>query len=539
MAEATALYEKENGKAIKMVSDYKTNVAALEKAIAALEKGLEPSSASFLQSGTAEFLRKFASSDSPVVSDEIRESLTAFLGEGSSNQEDSEAPPTSEVIGMLKQMKDTMEADLKEMETALAKNTAEYQALKATKDQQIEGLEASLRELTDQLGELMVRLVQVKGLIDQITGGAYLAEKKLLDHMIEACKNGQHVCDTAKRLRAEEATALSQAISLLDSEESFDLLNKATDHMSLLQVEVNEEHLLKLAHSALNSDRKGNRDYRLDAICLAMTGKKVDMSKVIAMIDKLVAVLKQEETDELEKKEYCITSLGQAAFQKRFLDKKIDPIKAKIEEVGNTVKGLTDQITALTQSITELDQTVEDDGVNRKKDSAQYTAELASDKAALDLLKVAKQRLTSFYNFLQGKTENFKPQSAGAVLDMIDKIIHSIEMHMEANSADEKAAQKDYEEALADAAASRTSKVEMVEKLTSQRAEADSLLQEHTENYAQYHEQEKLIKGTILALHKECDFLVKNYDIRVKARASEIAALRNSKAVLSGAISVD
>lgn len=39
----------------------------------------------------------------------------------------------------------------------------------------------------------------------------------------------------------------------------------------------------------------------------------------------------------------------------------------------------------------------------------------------------------------------------------------------------------------------------------------------------------------IHSLHAECDWLVKYFDVRKEARASEIDALGNAKAVLSGA----
>merc|ERR1719502_23715 len=42
---------------------------------------------------------------------------------------------------------------------------------------------------------------------------------------------------------------------------------------------------------------------------------------------------------------------------------------------------------------------------------------------------------------------------------------------------------------------------------------------------------EKFLSG----LHSECDWLVQNFDLRKEARASEVDALKQAKAVLSGA----
>lgn len=36
-------------------------------------------------------------------------------------------------------------------------------------------------------------------------------------------------------------------------------------------------------------------------------------------------------------------------------------------------------------------------------------------------------------------------------------------------------------------------------------------------------------------VHKECDYLLKNFDIRQKARGEEIEALQQAKSILNGA----
>merc|ERR1719321_2045512 len=42
-------------------------------------------------------------------------------------------------------------------------------------------------------------------------------------------------------------------------------------------------------------------------------------------------------------------------------------------------------------------------------------------------------------------------------------------------------------------------------------------------------------KEYLQQLHKECDWLLQNYDLRKTARAEEVDALKKAKAVLSGA----
>merc|ERR1719276_435748 len=80
MAEATSLREKEAASYNAEATELKTNIAAMNKALAAVEKGM---AGQFLQTDEASILKKLAlSSDSMLEAD--REELTSFL----SGQED-------------------------------------------------------------------------------------------------------------------------------------------------------------------------------------------------------------------------------------------------------------------------------------------------------------------------------------------------------------------------------------------------------------------------------------------------------------------
>jgi len=86
----------------------KTNIAAIGKAVAALEKG---AGGSFLQTEAASVLKNLVENDSKLV-DVDREDLTAFLSGGTNN---GYAPQSGAITGILKQMGDTMTATLKDI----------------------------------------------------------------------------------------------------------------------------------------------------------------------------------------------------------------------------------------------------------------------------------------------------------------------------------------------------------------------------------------------------------------------------------------
>merc|ERR1719190_151748 len=81
------------------------NLAALEKAIAAVETGV---AGSFLQTNAANMLKQFAMEKADIP-DAARQELLAFL---SGTQDQGYVPQSGEIVGILKTMHDEMTAGL-------------------------------------------------------------------------------------------------------------------------------------------------------------------------------------------------------------------------------------------------------------------------------------------------------------------------------------------------------------------------------------------------------------------------------------------
>merc|ERR1719471_1106022 len=96
MAEAEAIREKEAGAFAKEKSESETNIAAIDKAVVSLEKGM---GGSFLQTSTAALLRKLVLTLD--MGDADLQDITSFL---SGKQTSSYAPQSGSITGILKQM---------------------------------------------------------------------------------------------------------------------------------------------------------------------------------------------------------------------------------------------------------------------------------------------------------------------------------------------------------------------------------------------------------------------------------------------------
>merc|ERR1719230_1870542 len=100
------------------------------------------------------------------------------------------------------------------------------------------------------------------------------------------------------------------------------------------------------------------KDYRMDAILLALRGKTVDFSKVIEMIDNMVSLLGKEQGDDDAKLEQCKTDLDLAEDKKKELDRSISLLEKRIEDDKASIATLTEEIEALVDGIKALDKEV-------------------------------------------------------------------------------------------------------------------------------------------------------------------------------------
>merc|ERR1719182_1004804 len=149
VAKATALREKEAAAYAKTSGDYKTNIAAMKKATAAISKGM--GGAAFLQSSAASVVKQL--SITMDISSIDRDMITAFLTQGQGN---GYAPASGQIVGILKQMTDTMEKDLADATATEEAAIKDYNGLMAAKTKEINALTKEVETKTAQIGELGV-----------------------------------------------------------------------------------------------------------------------------------------------------------------------------------------------------------------------------------------------------------------------------------------------------------------------------------------------------------------------------------------------
>jgi len=564
MKKATAVRDKEAAEFAKMKAEADSNMIATAKAIAALEKGV---GAGFLQTRAAQDLRTFIMNKADVADDD-RQVLVSFLSANSAEA----SPGTDAIIGMLKQMEATMKSVLsdgvKDEEAAIKS----YDELMESKGQEVEALTASIDEKMKLVGELGVDIIEMKEDLTD-TEDQLVKDKDFLKNLDASCATKTKEWEERSKTRAEELTALSETIKILNDDDALDLFKKTLPSGSSSFVQLQQTRGM-LRDRALGVVRRAwsvsDRHHRpgLDFLVLALTGKKAlnqgMFDKVIRMCDDLVAELRQEQQDDIDKKEYCETQFDLADDKKKALERAEKDAENAIAKAKEAIETLTDEIKALEKGIKELDESVVEATEQRKEENQEFKQLMAADTKAKEILKFAKKRLNKFYNptlaLAQGRKASFaevgvhafdkappgpppdtwdayakKSDESTNVVAMIDVLIADLDKEMTEAKAEEKNGQEDYETMMAESAAKRTEDSKALGNKMSAKADAEKSLSEQSDVKKDTTKELWATLKYIDSLHQECDWLLKFFDVRKTARTGEIDALIKAKEVLSGA----
>jgi len=576
MAEATSLREKEKAAFDKSTGETKTNLAALNKAVTAIEKGM----GGFLQTNAAATLKRLVSKLD--MQDADRQDMMAFLS-GSTEY----APASGEIVGILKQMGDEMSADLADATATEKAAVASFEELMAAKKKEVNALSKMIEEKLERSGALAVQIQEMKNDLGDSAEGLE-EDKKFLADLDKNCAEKTKLYEENVKYRTQELLALADTIKVLNDDDALELFKKTLPgSASFLQVQVSTSQLRSQALSMINSLRHGRQSPRLDFIALSLSGKKIGFDKVIKMIDDLVVELKKDQTDDDAKKEYCAAEFDSSDDKKKVLEKSIADLETAIADSQEGIATTTEEIAALEASIKALDKAVAEATEQRKEENEEYTATMASNAAAKELLEFAKNRLNKFYNpklykppakkelseeeqatlaaggtlaptmapggiagtgigLVQTATapppppESFdayskKSEESNGIISMMDLLIKDLDKEITEAELTEKDAQEDYEVFMKDSADKRAQDSKTLTDKEGALAALKSDLEEQKGSLASTTKELAATNQYIHTLHLECDWLIKYYDMRKEARANEIDALGKAKAVLNGA----
>jgi len=570
--EATVLREKEAAAFAAEKADSETNIAAMAKAIPALEKGM--GGAALLQMPNGNRLKKLVDSY-PNMDAADRREAQAFLEDSSESTGASD-----QIVGILKAMKDDMEAELKEAIADEEKAVAGYGDLKASKEKEIEMATEAIETKMGRAGELAVSVVQSKDALEDANEEA-ADTTKFLATLEKDCATKEAEMAERTKMRTMEITAISEAIGILNDDDALDVFKKSlpssfVQTVGFLQKADAKASSAKKAQALLAGIAGKANDVHLNLMLYTMNSKLKLKSgafeEVKKMIDDMVVLLGKQQKEDEKQKAYCEDEFEKAADEEAATKTKLAQTDATLAEMTDTIGTLMEEISGLTASIAALDKEVADATEQRKEEHVAYVAQMQMNEAAMGLVEKAKNRMQKFYNptlykappktentmeekiieagtFVQLRRSDVAPppapempsgpvqknaKSAG-VIGMMDTIISDLGSDMKDMEYEEKTAQKDYAELMADSQETRAGDTKALTGKTTTKAEVEASLMTTKEIRSATATDLKQVGTVIQDLHAACDFIMQNFDLRKEARTNEIEGLKNAKAVLSGA----
>lgn len=353
-----------------------------------------------------------------------------------------------------------------------------------------------------------------------------------------------------QKTRSDEMEAVSKALAVLSGDDAHDLFTR-TFNPSLVQSEskMHSERreqaskLLSMAASKWHSPRLSNLAYRV----------KLDaFTRVKKAIDDMVAELLKEKEDEIKHKDFCVDEFNTNLLQTEKKTREKKDLIAEIEALAMHIKELTEAIATLKSEIAEMQVQLKRAGEDREKQNKEFQSTVADQRATQKLLKAALTVMEDFYGQQKaaaslaqqepagpppppGFEEYNKNAASGGVMGMMQQIITDAK-NMEAEAIrSEEDAQKAYEDFVKDTNNSIETKSKDIVNKSEAKAKAENeKVEAEKAKRAVLLELEQLANYNA-ELHESCDFVMKNFDLRQAARDEEVEALRQAKAILSGA----
>jgi chromosome segregation ATPase len=274
-------------------------------------------------------------------------------------------------------------------------------------------------------------------------------------------------------------------------------------------------------------------------------------TRVKKAIDDMVAQLLQEKADEIKHKDFCTDELNTNQLQTEKKEREKQDLIAKVEDLEMTIDGLTKAIEGLKSEIAEMQVQLKRAGEDREKQNKEFQATVADQRETQKMLQAALSILGEFYGksaaaLLQRQQpagppppagfEAYKKNAAsGGVMSMLQQIISDAKAMEAETIRSEEDAQKAYEDFVKETNASIEAKSRDIVDKSETKAKAEGDLVEAKESKEATMLELEQLSNYNAELHQSCDFVLKNFDVRQTARDEEVEALRQAKAILSGA----
>merc|ERR1719261_1786163 len=478
----------------------------------------------------------------------------------------SYSPASATIQGILKDMYDTFTADLERITEDEASAQKAFEDLMATKAKELATLKATLEKKEAAKAEAEKMLADAAQELADTTA-QMKEDTKFFDEMTVACKAKADEWGERSRLRTEEIAGINKALEVLTSDEARALFNKAIKPgiETFIQLDEQTENSPRIkAFKALK--RQATKSHSLRLAALAATVRSAgQFDVVIAEIDKMIKVLKDEEAEDIDQRDFCKETTFEKEQEKSRYEYKIEKTEAKIVKLTEKKEELEAAIIETDAQILSTHEDLDQMEATRTEENAQFKQAKSDDEAAIELLGQAIEHLSAYYKNnkieigpIQGSVKGLlqepefavdpdqapdatfsgkgsrKNESKG-IISILTMIKEDLQEEIANGMKAEEMSQQEYAKAKAAALKLIATLEEKKTNLEEAKAETDvkigdaETLQEETEKMLKAKEEE------LQEMKPNCDWIMKAFETRREKRKAEMEGLLQAKSYLSGA----
>jgi len=500
---------------------------------------------------------------------------------------------SNSVIEMLEKLQKDFRAKKVEVDKAEAKAVSEFDIFMQEKTDE---LKRKNKELDDAKKEKEETQSEIAKNSEDLTvvAATLLDDQEYLMELSKMCSDKAKTWDARSKMRADELSALTAAIGILEGKVS-DKTSGATVRFAQQAMRVklavtvaHSEDAMERLEAATESDEAGapvgflqrspgkrptmksDADGRQVVITLlrskgallrsaALTSLASAIAddpfaKVKQLIQELIERLLKEASAEAEQKGWCDKSIGEAKQKRRYAAEDIDELNSALAENEAIRDKLTEELDILGKEIKELKKKQEEAEEMRKKEKAENEKTIEEAGAGLEAVQEAITLLDRFYKtaaknkvdlslsqgpaddapdtgFDAGEAYTGAQGASKGVIGMLDVIKSDFKRTMEETTKAEAEAAQDHLVFMTETGKSLAEKDVAVKEKTKQ---LDSTEQTISDDKDSLKSKVKVVTGAIkelLELKEACETGM-SYEERVARREDEMKALKQALCIL-------
>jgi len=532
--------------------DYSESIAALEAAIAVIQKTAADKAQAFIQVA-ASF------KDKNLIPQEAKRAINAFLQQNSQEGLAVSAPEANAyefasqgIINMLTKLLDKFVAERTTLEKEESDSVHAFEMLMQDLNNQIDEATAARTEKSSTKAKKLQAKADAEGSL-QDTTTTRDDDAKYLEDMSATCETKAADFVSRQTLRQEELDAVQMAVDIIKGGA---VSGASEKHLPQL-IQTKAVALAQLRNDGRSPSQARVADFlrvqarQLDSRLLSALAVRVEadpFKKVKKMIKDLITKLLEEANEEATHKGWCDVELGTNEQTRKEKTESVVTLHAEIDELQASISMITEQLTELSQAVAELDAAVAKATGIREAEKAKNTETISDAKAAQSAVNQALTVLKEFYAKAGQATamvqqepppspdKPYKGQGAegGGVVAMLEVILSDFARLEAETSAAESTGQKEYDEFMTDSEVDKAQKTSDIEHQT-------SLKQDQSKSMT---EKQADLEGTQKELDAALDYYEKlkpscvdtgiSYEDRVKRREEEIQSLKEALMILNG-----